>query len=129
MKRADQVLTSYLFGLEITRYYVVQHIEIYSKLLWKIKLSKEEENELKNIRIQLKEEIGSAETELQHLVEKAVRDTLDKLVAAISKNKRPPKEALDFEMRRQLNELFGKGTYDKDWFSRTWYGSVARVAN
>jgi hypothetical protein len=48
------------------------------------------------------------------LVEKAVRDALDKLVAEIPEDQTLPKEAIDFEMKRQLNELFGKGSYDKD---------------
>jgi len=114
-RRADQVLTSYLFGLDTTRSDdSVQRIERYSKLLSKNKLTEEEQNELGNLRIQLDNEVGSAETKIQQLVEKAVRDALDKLVATISKDQRPPKEAIDFEMRRQLNELFGKGSHDKD---------------
>lgn len=114
-QRADQVLTSYLFDLETTRSDdTLQQIERYSALLAKDKRSEKEQSELVKLRKKLNEELGSAETPLQQLVEEAVRKALDKLVAETVKAKILPKEAIDFEIRRQLNELFSKGSYDKD---------------
>ena len=106
-KRADQVLTSYLFDLETTRSVdTLQRIERYSALLAKTSLSKTEKSELETIKVKLKEELGSAETELQQLVEKAVHETIDKLVVdALTPNL--PKEAINFEIRRQLKDLLG----------------------
>jgi len=114
-QRADQVLTSYLFDLETTRSDdTLQQIERYSALLAKDKRSEKEQSELVKLRKKLNEKLGSAETPLQQLVEEAVRKALDKLVAETVKAKKLPKEAIDFEIRRQLNELFSKGSYDKD---------------
>lgn len=114
-KRADQVLTSYLFDLATTRSDgTLQQIERYSALLAKDKRSQKEKSELVDLRKKLNEELGSAETPLQQLVGEAVHKALDKLVAETVKAKKLPKEAIDFEIRRQLNELFSKGSYDKD---------------
>ena len=108
-QRADQVLTSYLFGLETTRSDdTLQRIERYSQLLAKGSRAETEEEELKELKLKLNKELGASETPLQEMVGKAVRDALDRLVDKITKGKKPPKEAVDFEIRRQLNELFGK---------------------
>jgi predicted ATPase len=110
-RRADQVLTSSLFGLETTRSIdTVQRIERYSQLLLKSTLKEEEKNELESLRIQLKDEIGSAETPLQELVEKAVHKAIHELVSEIpTSQKTPPPAAIQLEIRRRLKELFGSG--------------------
>ncbi len=109
-KRADQVLTSWLFGLETTRSDgTFQMIEKYSMLLSKEKRSKKEEEELKQLRRVLNKELGSAETQLQQLVEDAVHKTIAELVSKISVSDQPPHEAINLEIRRQLKELLGKG--------------------
>lgn len=114
-KRADQILTSNLFGLDATRSDDVQQkIEKFSKLLAKAFPTQDDEIELEKFRIELNEEVGSAETDLQQLVGEAVSNALGELVDKISKDKKPPQKALDLEITRQLNELFGKGSHDKD---------------
>ena len=114
-QRADQILTSPLFGLDTSRSDdTAQKIAKYSKLLAKASRTDPEKRESRKLQSELKKELGSEETPLQELVSQAVRDALDKLVVKIAKDQKTPKEAIDFEIRRQLNELFGKGKYDKD---------------
>ncbi len=112
-RRADQVLTSLLFELDTSRSDgTQQQIEKYSQLLAKASRTEVEERELKELQLELNKKLDSTETPLHELVDHAVRDALDKLVAKIAKGQKPPKEAIDFEIRRQLNELFGKSKND-----------------
>ncbi len=105
--RADQILTSYLFGLETTRSdNVVQAIERYSKLKSKGSLTQQEQQELNRLYAELNKTLGSAETELQKLVERALREAMAKLSPADLPSPVPSAEAIDFEIRRQLKELF-----------------------
>lgn len=116
-RRADQVLTSYLFGLETTRSNdTVRKIERYTQLLSKEKRDKTEEIELKDLRSQLNKELGTPETDLQRLVEKAIHKAIEGLIAeGISTSKKPPQEAINFEIMRQLHELFDtEETHDQD---------------
>lgn len=109
-RRADQVLSSYLFGLDTTRSDdSAQRIERYSNLISKKTLTEKEQKELSDLRSQLNEVLGSGETVLQRLVEKAVHESLEKLVANLSSEELPPpQEAIDFEVKRLLKDLFGK---------------------
>ena len=108
-QRADQVLTSLLFGLDTSRSDdTQQRIGRYSQLLSKKTRTEVEEKELEQLKSKLEEELGSGETHLQELVGNAVSAALDKLVVDIAKDERPPEEAVNFEIKRQLNELFGK---------------------
>jgi hypothetical protein len=105
--RADQVLTSYLFGLETTRSDdVVLGIEKYSRLKGKKGLSTQEQKELTELHARLVQDLGSAETEMERQVEKAVRESMDKLARDTWTTQPPAPEAIDFEIRRQLRELF-----------------------
>lgn len=114
-RRADQVLTSSFFGLDVARSDDTQQkIEKYSQLLSKASRTEDDQIELTELEAYLNKELGSAETELQQLVGKAVSNALGELVSKISKDKKQPQKALDFEIKRQLNELFGKGLHDKD---------------
>lgn len=114
-KRADQILTSFLFGLDASGSDdTAQKIERYSQLLSKADRTGMDKKELIRLKSEIEKELGSGETQLKELVGKAVSTALDKLVVNIAKDKKPPEEAIDFEIRRQLNELFSKGEYDKD---------------
>jgi len=108
-RRADQVLSSYLFGLDTTRSDdSAQSIERYSTLISKKTINETEQKELSDLRSQLNEVLGSGETVLQRLVEKAVHESLEKLVANLSSEELPPpQEAIDFEVKRKLKDLFG----------------------
>ena len=75
-RRADQVLTSFLFGLpSTTSDDVVQKIERYAKL--KQQDSPDNREEIEDLRVALTETLGTPETELQRTVERAVRDTFE----------------------------------------------------
>jgi energy-coupling factor transporter ATP-binding protein EcfA2 len=115
-KRADQVLTSYLFDLDTTRSdEVVEDIERYSSLKGKPTRSEEEERELAVLHNRLNEELGGEETDLQRIVGKAMRETLHKLEDTSLSTPTPPPEAINFEIRRQVQKLFGLGrTNDQD---------------
>jgi predicted ATP-binding protein involved in virulence len=104
--RADQVLTSYLFGLDSTRGPgVARDINRYSHLKGKRNRSQSERQELSELHSRLDKDLGSEETELQRLVETAVKRTLEKLPEELGLSNHDP-EALDFEVRRQLKGLF-----------------------
>ncbi len=104
-QRADQVLTSLLFGLDTSRSDdTQQRIEKYSQLLAKADRTEDEEKKVQKLESKLEEELGSAETELQRFVEEAVHKTLDKLVSKIDKKKLSEK-AIDFEVSLQLKKL------------------------
>jgi energy-coupling factor transporter ATP-binding protein EcfA2 len=115
-KRADQVLTSYLFDLDTTRSdEVVEDIERYSSLKGKPIRSEEQERELAVLHDRLDEELGAEETDLQRIVGKTVRETLDKLEQTSLATPKPDPEAINFEIKRQLQKLFGLGrTNDQD---------------
>lgn len=105
--RADQILTSYLFGLETTRDDEVVHdIERYSRLKSQPSLTTEEQQELNRLHARLVRDLGSGETELQRLVERAVHETIDNLAPQLWTPQKQAPAAIDFEIRRQLRELF-----------------------
>ena len=102
-QRADQVLTSYLFGLPwTTSDDVIQDIERYAKLKRYDSADTDTREEIENLRKFLTETLGTPETELQRTVEKAVRDTLNTMVQEDLDS-----DALGWETRRQLRDLFG----------------------
>ena len=102
-QRADQVLTSYLFGLPwTTSDDVIQDIERYAKLKRQDSPDTDTREKIDNLRKTLTETLGTPETELQRVVEKAVRDTL-----SIMTSERFDSDALRMETRRQLRNLFG----------------------
>ena len=113
--RADQVLTSYLFGLDSTRSSgVARDISRYANLKAKKGLSTIEQQELIDLHSRLDRDLGSEETKLQRLVETAVKRTLEKLPEELGLSDTDP-GALDFEVRRQLKGLFDlTPTNDKD---------------
>lgn len=102
-KRVDQVLTSFLFGLETASDSgIKRQIARYTHLADKDRTGAEEE-EFAALQDQLDETLGSGETELEQHVAAAVRQVLESRPAKAQY--RP--EAIDYEVRRQLRELLG----------------------
>ena len=107
--RADQVLTSHLFGLvSTTSDQVTQDVERYSSLSNKQSLAPKEEEELQGLHGQLMDTFSQNESELQKYVRKAVRETLERLAVDAIKSGKVTQEALNFEAMRQLADIFGK---------------------
>lgn len=101
-KRADQVLTSSLFGLLTTSDDETREkIDRYSKLS-SIKRTPDENRELQTLGEKLDKELGTRETVLEQKVLEAVMEVLAK----------PPKvskfqsKALEYEAKRQLRKIF-----------------------
>lgn len=108
--RADQVLTSHLFGLlSTTSDQVTIDVAHYSKLSIKQSRTPEEDKELRELRDGLEATFSQNESDLQKDVRKAVRETLERQAADAIESGKVTREALDFETRRQLDEIFGKG--------------------
>ncbi len=99
-KRADQVLTSYLFGLSTASDNIIKHdIQRYSKLLEK-KRSKEGEKEIRKIKSGLKEALGKEtpfEQEIAHEIAELLKDKPD--LKGINEM------IIKSETKRQLREL------------------------
>lgn len=117
--RADQILTSSLFGLQSTRAQgTVGMINRYSELLGKERRTADEENEFQVLRNKLQDILKVGEAPHEREVEDAVRETLMKRRASlqpdqqISKEKLPPQ--LELEIKRQLAELLGKPEGNND---------------
>lgn len=100
-QRADQVLTSYLFGLPTAGDLATHdHIERYSQLMGKRRTG-EEEREVRLIHKVLEKTLGTKETELEREVARAVKQVLRKRpVMAKFKNK-----VVDYEVKRQIRQL------------------------
>ena len=107
-KRADQVLTSYLFDLYTTGDNEIQEsIGQYKDLYQKKDRTAEEEKLLKDLFVKLEKVLGSAETDMQKKVEDAVSITL-KNMSNEAMNKIEPNDPYIFEIKRQLQELFSE---------------------
>ncbi len=105
-KRVDQVLTSYMFDLYTASDDAIKHdIEKYQHL-YQIERTKEEEKEMQLIIQKLDEQLDSAETELEKLVEVAVQQTLDNLSEDYNKTEKSDLKPSHLELRRQLKQLF-----------------------
>ncbi len=101
-QRADQVLTSYLFGLQTSSDNIIKYnIEKLSNLLSKKHKCPEDENEILMLRDYLNKKLGAGETALEILVAKAVDDVIKNEVRKISFDK----QAINFEIKRQLQDL------------------------
>lgn len=107
-RRADQVLTSYLFGLpSTTSDDVTSAVARYSQLSGRTGLTNEERTERKSLRKYLKTTLGSGESELQEHIRQAVHKTLKRMAWEAIETGKVTRDALDYEVRRQLRELFG----------------------
>jgi hypothetical protein len=102
-RRADQVLTSYLFGLTTSGdNATIRKIERYSDLMSRERTRGEEE-EVQTLRDELDERLGTEETELQQLVAQSIQKVLEKK----PKSSYIDPKAIDYEIKRRLRELFG----------------------
>jgi len=108
-KRADQVLTSDAFGLTATSSTSsVSYITRFAELMKKQRNNKEEQ-EYKKLRARLQNMYTFGDTEFEIQVEKAVHIALEKIL------KTKPTEVFDYEIKKQLKEIFKSGkTNDKD---------------
>ena len=98
--RADQVLTSFLFGLASTSAHdLVNKIERYAELQ---RQDSPDADELQNLRDYLTHSLGTLETDLQRKVEEAIHRTLATMTQDYDI------DSLTFEVRRQLNNLWGR---------------------
>ncbi|MFH0897533.1 MAG: AAA family ATPase, partial [Candidatus Bathyarchaeota archaeon] len=101
-RRADQVLTSYLFGLETsTDDNIRKEIEKYARLSAKKRQSESDIKELKRLRKILDDTLGSKETELQTVVSNAMRGVLQKMPIT----KLFDKQSINYEIKLQLKRL------------------------
>ena len=111
--RADQVLTSFLFGLETTSDNQTKfEVERLAGLLSKPERTAAEETEIEQLRQALDGKLGSDETELgrqvEHAAKEATEQQYESLLKGVGQAKRSlttPLAAVDFEVKRQLKEL------------------------
>lgn len=105
--RADQILTSPLFGLATTRSRGVRKdIDRYSELLGMRDKSPEEEAEIAALRERLRPILTVGETPVERKVEQAVHEALEDLSPAVLLSKADPKVQL--EIKRQLAQVLGR---------------------
>ena len=110
-KRADQILTSPLFGLISTRSRDVSvDVARYAHLAGLAAANSNEIAERQRLYDKLNNILGSEETDLQEAVRRALDRALDEIVPEFFEENPPNLEALNFEVRRQLRELFEKQT-------------------
>jgi uncharacterized protein (TIGR02646 family) len=106
--RADQILTSFLFGLHSTRGDdATQSIGRYAELMSKRRRTPEEEQELAQLRGRLEETLTVQETPGQRAVEQALMQALDQTALTISPAKaaKAVPTAEELELRRQVAQL------------------------
>jgi len=102
-RRADQVLTSYLFGLETSGDNAIKRDIVKYSNLGVTKRTLEEEGEFISLQNRLNDILGQGETELERKVAAAVKEVLER-EPDLTDLKR---QVLDYEVKRQLKELFG----------------------
>jgi uncharacterized protein (TIGR02646 family) len=108
--RADQILTSPLFGLHSTRGDdAAAAIDRYAVLTGKELRSPAEEAERSALQGRLQQTISPQETELQRVVERAIGETLLTQASTLGLQAATPTDAAPelLELRRQLGELLG----------------------
>ena len=104
-KRADQVLTSYLFGLPTTGDDQTRRdIERYRDLAGR-RPTPALRKKLTALRTSLKQKLGSAETEIEQIV----REELTQALTRRAQEAQIDVAVLDYEVRRQLRELLHGG--------------------
>lgn len=104
-QRADQILTSELFGLTTTTSdTLIDKIEEYTRLKALSKLSSDQMTQVEALERALNNVFGSPETALQRFVENAINEALEEV---IKQNQFAPK-AVRFEARRQIRQVFSR---------------------
>ena len=101
--RADQVLTSYLFGLETSGDNAIRRDIVRYLNLGAIKRTSEEEDEFISLQNRLNNILGQGETALERKVAAAVKEVLEREPNLTDLNR----QVLDYEVKFQLKELFG----------------------
>ena len=110
-KRADQILTSPLFGLPNTSDDTIKEkIEIYVRLASKPNRSISDEEKLSQLRTELDLFLGSRESDFEQLVANRIRSE----AAEILKNIQLDNRAISSEIRRQIHEELGVKVSDTD---------------
>ena len=103
--RADQVLTSYLFGLRSTSSGTLKSaIDNFADLKRKKTLSAKDKQDLKYLRTYLNESLGpesSTEGIVRHALDTVLDDLLKQGIHQYDK------EDIKYELRRQINEILG----------------------
>jgi uncharacterized protein (TIGR02646 family) len=107
--RADQILTSPLFGLPSTRGdATTAELDRYSELLAKADRAPGEEKELQRLRARLDETLTTGESQLERDVARTKREMLDELAPRVVQRAEPAMPSPEeLELRRQLDELLG----------------------
>ena len=104
-KRADQILTSPLFGLPNTSDdNIKEKIETYVRLKSKRNRSHLEEDKLIHLRVELDTFLGSRETQLEQLVADHIRSEAAETLKKLHLDDR----AVSSEIRRQIQEALGR---------------------
>lgn len=114
--RADQVLTSFLFGMETSGDdQTKREIERLSALLAEAQRSPEEEAEVAQLRQHLNAKLGSGETALEQWVDTMTDQVMEEYYRQLlqratgsSRQESIHAQAVDLEVRRQFKELFSK---------------------
>lgn len=115
-QRADQILTSYLFGLETTSDDQTKaEIERLSRLLGQAELDAADRAEVRRLRERLGQKLGTGETDLERRATEKIREDLEEDVEPTRGPVRyrglaasPTDEALDLEVKRQFQDLLRK---------------------
>ena len=106
--RADQVLTSYLFGLaSTTSDRVADAVARYSKLLTEPNRTQIQDEEVARLRNDLDQVFAGSESQLHSQVREAVMTVLNNQARDALESGGLDLSALDYESRRQLKNLFG----------------------
>lgn len=108
MRRADQVLTSYLFGLPTASDNRVKHdIRRYSSLLSK-KRTRPETRELSALRRRLERALGKEESRFEKDISEAIRQVIN-MQPSLSKF---DSSVMNYELRRQLRDMLSENDFD-----------------
>ena len=109
-QRADQVLTSPLFGLySASGFDVAADIERYSQLKLNQARTARDEAELKELEERLGQVLGPFADEWQRKIEEAMSETLIKEAEHLIRAGRLSKETLDYQIRHTLRKVLGEG--------------------
>ncbi len=115
-RRADQVLTSYLFGLPSTSsddltFTIERYAGLYRE---REHLDKEKSRQLEELRQSLDTYLQSTETELQSIVRRAVNETLQRLAEDVVSKGQVDQRGLQSEVKRQIEILLAPGSRSND---------------
>lgn len=109
-QRADQVLTSPLFGLfSSSGFDVSADIQRYAQLASQQAHTDSEKLELKALGERLDTILGPFQNDLERKIERAVRQAMEKELAEVLQSGAITHKSLDFHIRHRLQKSFGQG--------------------